>query len=474
MVGVPRGEYLEIRPGIGAARSSATHGIGSNYGMSFIFSLINKSPMLSAVARKIARRFPRVKSAVLKMSYAAALWQINPLAKGGKTYDKSLKTVILCVHDGSFTGAPVLGWNLARGLSETHNVICIMLHGGKLAADFMPFCVGFVVPMAGSIADADPQAFANRILRPIRSAFGLDYVVANSVESEIAVSAAAILDIPSLSLIHEFAEYTYPPRLIKVLNSADRVVFSSQLLASSARGATGLVLPHALIAPQGKCLLPAHDNQQHSSHLASLLADHKDGETFLCIGCGHVQIRKGVDLFIAAATQVLAKGVKAKFVWVGDGYDPERDYFLSVWLKDQIQRGGHAEGITILPALSAADLNTLYERADAMFLSSRLDPLPNVAIDALSAGVPVVCFDNASGFSDYFQEDAMLQQLVVPYFDFIAAAEKIYEVAMSRELRDNLSQSARALAKRRFDMDAYVKLLLDCLEEVSTTPKNHQ
>lgn len=440
--------------------------------MNAIFSLINKSPVLSSIARKLARRFPVVKSTVLKVSYAAALWQIKPLAKGSRTYDKSLKTVILCVHDGSFTGAPVLGWNLARSLSETHNVVCIMLHGGKLAVDFMPYCVGFVVPAVGSIANANPQAFANRILRPIRDAFGMDYILANSVESEIAISAGAILGIPSLSLIHEFAEYTYPPRLMKVLNSAEKVVFSSELLASSARHATGLDLPHALVAPQGKCLLPVNASQQHSSHLDSLLADCRDRETFLCIGCGHVQIRKGVDLFIAAATQVLAKGVKAKFVWVGDGYEPERDYFLSVWLKDQIERGGHAEGISMLPALSAADLDKLYERADAMFLSSRLDPLPNVAIDALSAGVPVVCFDKASGFADYFQEDDMLQQLVVPYFDFTAAAEKIYEVAMDQQLRDKLKQHSTALANRRFDMNAYVKLLVDCLEKASATPKN--
>lgn len=440
--------------------------------MSGIFSLINKSPMLSSMARKIARRFPLVKSTALKISYAATLRRIEPLAKGNKAYDKSLKTVVLCVHEGSFSGAPVLGWNLARGLSETHNVICIMLRGGKLAVDFMPYCVGLVVPAVGSIADANPQAFANRILRPIRDAFGADYILANSVESEIAVSAGALLDIPSLSLIHEFAEYTYPPRLIKVLNSADKVVFSSELLASSARQASGLDLPHALVAPQGKCMLPVKTGQQRSSHLASLLTDDEDQQTFLCIGCGHVQIRKGVDLFIAAATQVLAKGAKAKFVWVGDGYEPERDYFLSVWLKDQIQRGGHANGISILPALSAADLDTLYERADAMFLSSRLDPLPNVAIDALSAGVPVVCFKDASGFPEYFQDDNILQQLVVPYFDFTAAAEKIYEVAMNRQLRDKLSQHAKALADRRYDMNAYVKLLVDCLEDAATNPKN--
>ena len=428
--------------------------------------------MLSSAARKLVRRFPALKTTALKISYAAALWQVNPLARGGKTHDKSRKTVVLCVHEGSFTGAPILGWNLARNLSHTHNVVCIMLNGGKLATEFTPYCVGFVMPLVGSIANANAEAFASRILRPIRDTFGADYILANSVETEIVISAGAILGIPSLALIHEFAEYTYPPRLLKVLNAADTVVFSSELLAASARSATGMELPNAMVAPQGKSELPVTVNHRDSLYLQTLLAECDNPDTFLCVGCGHVQIRKGVDLFIAAATRVLAKGVKAKFIWVGDGYEPERDYFLSVWLKDQIQRGGHAADISIIPSLSSVDLDKLYKRADAMFLSSRLDPLPNVAIDAMSAGVPLVCFADASGFPGYFEEDVVLKGLVVPYFDFAAAADKIYEVAKDRQLRDKLSSHSVAFALRRFDMNTYIALLVDRLEETSLASKN--
>ncbi|MGV1867587.1 MULTISPECIES: glycosyltransferase family 4 protein [unclassified Rhizobium] len=404
------------------------------------------------------------------MSYAAALWRVKPLTKGGMDYDKAKKTLILCVHDGSFTGAPILGWNLARELSKTHNVVCIMLANGKLAVEFRPFCVAFVVPLAGSIGNANPKAFARRVLQPICDRFGVDYILANSIESEISVSSGAILGIPSVALVHEFAEYTYPPRLLKVLDCANAVIFSSELLVASARNATGRDLAEAIVAPQGKCDLPASDSQSHSDQLDALLAELVGTDTFLCIGCGHVQIRKGVDLFIAAATQVLERGVKAKFIWVGDGYDPDGDYALSVWLKDQIERGGHSTGIKIIPSLHAADLEKLYQRSDIMFLSSRLDPLPNVAIDALSAGVPVVCFAKASGFPGYFEEEVPLNYLVVPYFDFGAAADKIFEVANDRQLRDELSRHAVRLARRRFDMHRYVTLLVDRLEEISAKP----
>ncbi|WP_245498531.1 glycosyltransferase family 4 protein [Rhizobium ruizarguesonis] len=437
--------------------------------MNAIFALINRHPLLSSAARKLARRLPVLKSIALQLSYAAELWRLKPLTAGGKTYDPTRKTIILCVHDGSFTGAPILGWNLVRQLSQSHNVVCVLLSGGKLAAEFVRYSVGLVIPVAGSIGNANPEAFARRVIRPLREKFGADFILANSVESEIAISAAAILGIPSMALIHEFAEYTYPPRLLKVLGSAGTIVFSSELLAKSARDATGMTLPNAIIVPQGKCEVPVSGGQVHSSALDSLLNELADGSTFLCIGCGHVQMRKGVDLFIAAATQVLARGVRAKFVWVGDGYDPGRDYFLSVWLKDQIERGGYGADIRIVPALSAEDLEKLYRRADAMFLSSRLDPLPNVAIDALSAGVPVICFAAASGFPGYFEEDEILRRLVVPYFDFGTAAARIFEIANDHELRNQLSLRAVSLARRRFDMETYVELLV---EEMAKTTAN--
>ena len=39
-------------------------------------------------------------------------------------------------------------------------------------------------------------------------------------------------------------------------------------------------------------------------------------------------------------------------------------------------------------------LEPVYAMADIFLLSSRLDPFPNVAIDAMLAGLPVVCFEN--------------------------------------------------------------------------------
>src|SRR5207344_345919 len=115
-------------------------------------------------------------------------------------------------------------------------------------------------------------------------------------------------------------------------------------------------------------------------------------DTMLVLGLGTVHIRKGVDLFIDCASRVVlaAKGRPCRFVWIGTGYNPEQDAAYSVYLADQIRRAGLQEHVHFIE--STPDIEEAYKSADLLLLTSRLDPLPNVAIDAMTHGLPVVCF----------------------------------------------------------------------------------
>ena len=53
----------------------------------------------------------------------------------------------------------------------------------------------------------------------------------------------------------------------------------------------------------------------------------------------------------------------------------------------------------------------LIERSDLFVVSSRLDPLPNVAIDAMQASTPVLCFDNACGIAGLLKEHPSLHEV---------------------------------------------------------------
>src|SRR5690606_29760114 len=114
------------------------------------------------------------------------------------------------------------------------------------------------------------------------------------------------------------------------------VVFSSELLLKSARDVSGMLIPHAVVIAQGQSIIPEKDDAEGAKggeDVARIIADHKRDQFFLCIGCGYVQMRKGVDLFIATAAKVARDIPGAKFLWVGDGYNPDQDYQISIWLK---------------------------------------------------------------------------------------------------------------------------------------------
>ena len=59
-----------------------------------------------------------------------------PFRANPQRMDATRDNVLLVVHEASRTGAPVLGWNIARHLSERHNVVTILLGEGPLVADF--------------------------------------------------------------------------------------------------------------------------------------------------------------------------------------------------------------------------------------------------------------------------------------------------------------------------------------------------
>ncbi len=88
------------------------------------------------------------------------------------------------------------------------------------------------------------------------------------------------------------------------------------------------------------------------------------------------------------------------FIWIGDGLNHE-DVFFGVWLDKHMTEAGAGDPAGNLYFLPAGDYyHDLMRAADIMFLSSRLDPLPNVVFDATRFGCNVVMFRNASGFDD--------------------------------------------------------------------------
>lgn len=377
-----------------------------------------------------------------------------------KNLNRDRETVILVVHETSRTGAPILGLNLLMKLKSQwgFNVITISWRGGgEIEQAFVEESDLFIAPPPKQVFSRfDMDWISNRLVESARPR----YCIANSAVAHEMALSLTLHGVPVVGLVHEFATLFHSTEALRdYFKYIGAVVFPTEIVRASAmQNYPFLSSRQTHIIPQGKCTLPS---QHASSSVASfgssageLMNWGKTKKDFTVAGLGTVEWRKGVDLFIGAAASFRARfpEVPCRFVWIGNpgAHSTEATMYLS----EQLSRSNLDGSVVMLPA--TADLDSVYKSIDVLFVSSRLDPLPNVAIDAMSSGIPVVSFDRATGVADALRGHPELSFLIAPYVDSHAAAGIIHELATNVERAKRTQDLLRELAARLFDMDEYV------------------
>ncbi len=382
---------------------------------------------------------------------------------GDYDFKTDRETILVVSHEASRTGAPILSLNLVQALVGQYNVVALLLGGGPLSDAFK---LSGAAVLESFYLRGNP-GLANDIVSQLCARFNFKFALVNSIESRVVLPPLGDYFIPVISLIHEFASYTRPRNAFRdALFWSGEVVFSANVTMENALAEfPDLSDRSAHILPQGRCLLPLAEFseeqlQAESTHIHRLIRPKGLAEdTVVVLGAGTVQIRKGVDLFIECAARVVhaLDGNRCRFVWIGNGYDPDNDVGYSVYLADQIRRADLQEHVIFVGETAA--IETAYKEADLLLLSSRLDPLPNVAIDAMAHGLPVLCFDKTTGIADFLIESGLRSHCVAEYLDSSNMAKKILELAGSQALRKDVAEQCRAASMAYFNMAEYVASL---------------
>jgi glycosyltransferase involved in cell wall biosynthesis len=384
------------------------------------------------------------------------------------TFDRSKKTLLVVSHDASRTGAPILCLNIVKQLKTAYNIVTLLLGGeAQLREDFaresqmIAYLDGYT---PAAVAYACP-----RLLLQIRP----DIALVNSIVSYPVLPVLAQASIPIVTLVHERA-CMYPIDTLEgVVRYSSELVFSGSFTMNEAKSCASSWVPEARahILPHWPSAL---DDGEDAAKICNVFRpDGWPDDTVVVLGIGSVNFRKGVDLFIQCAQQIVARGRKRsflargrkqniRFAWIGHGYDPKNDMSYSIYLSEQIRRSS-LEGQVIF-AGEVIGLRTAYQMADLFLLTSRLDALPNVAIDAMCAGLPVLCFENGSGVADILAEEGLQGSCVAPYLDTAAMAELAVRLIGSPSRRRELGQKLSGIARDRFSMDRYISSLRQLLE----------
>ena len=389
----------------------------------------------------------------------------TPTACHGQEFDPSKPSILLVSHEASRTGAPILTWNICKQLSASHNTVVLLLAPGALLTNFQVDAhATYLIPEA-----KHNPTVARHVVDALRLRHSIGYAILNSIETGALCEPLTVAGIPNLLLIHEFAANTMPrDKFAHARVWASLTVFSTELTKADAASCFPGLFDHAKVMPQGRCLIPPTLRISPDAAFVSDIGpksapDIAKTKRRLVIGLGSVCIRKGVDLFIevAARMEKLSGQQDCEFLWVGGGY-PDYDPEYSAILKDQMSRAGLDDRIHIVAETD--DLESLYAKADLLLLSSRLDPLPNVAIDAICEGLPVVCFDRASGIADVLRANGLQERCVADYLDSTDMAQKAV-CLLEDQVSPTVRQALRRIGANAFSMPGYCDSLVGMQEE---------
>ena len=166
--------------------------------------------------------------------------------------DENRDTVLLVSHEASRTGAPILVYNIARQLRDRYNVVVVLLAGGALVADFEATCAAVVGPL--SYNDWLEHKY---LVKRLVDCYGPLYAIVNSIASRGLLPAFALLHVPTVTLVHEFASGSLPKKVMVALDWSTQVVFSAKIVLESAlKGHPTLLGRPVHILAQGQCDLP--------------------------------------------------------------------------------------------------------------------------------------------------------------------------------------------------------------------------
>lgn len=357
--------------------------------------------------------------------------------------------ILLVGHDAFPGGAQQLLLSIGTTLRRAFGVEVefLLLAGGAMEAAYRRVAPTTVVAGAAALS-ARIGALAAR---------GWRHAIVNTTAAGPAVATLRGAGLDAVLLVHEL------PRLIREkhlaesaragITAARSVVFPAPFVRDEVLSTLGLTADeHCVLRSQGiyKDLTASPDAAAGIRAELGLGAEDR-----LVLGIGYADMRKGFDLFLQLWRLLRWRGRRGVHLcWLG-AMDPE----MEAWLAEEIAVARDT-GTFHMPG-RRDDVGAFLRAADAYALTSREDPFPSVALEALAAGLPVVAFDRSGGIPGLLAETGA--GTVVPYGDVTAMAEALSGVlraAPEDATRRQEAASRKRLAASRFAWRPYVRDLL--------------
>jgi GalNAc-alpha-(1->4)-GalNAc-alpha-(1->3)-diNAcBac-PP-undecaprenol alpha-1,4-N-acetyl-D-galactosaminyltransferase len=175
---------------------------------------------------------------------------------------------------------------------------------------------------------------------------------------------------------------------------------------------------------------------------------------FRALSVGRLSPEKGFDVLLASFKRVCEGNRHAQLTIVGSG-PAETDLKA---LAEQLDLSHHVDF-----AGEVADVSSYYEAADVFILASRREGFPNVILEAMSFGVPVIATECPGGLQDLIVNGS--SGLLVPINDAARLGDAIVAILRDAGLADRLRETALSTLSR-YDSTAIAKQWIATINQV--------
>ena len=302
--------------------------------------------------------------------------------------------ILVVTHDCHPHGAQFLVLEMIRTLVRIgYKPVIVALDGGKLLESFRalgPLIVG------GATSTSELAVFlATWRDRGCKDAL-TSTVVCGSILPTLKKHGFRVI-----SLIHELSgvikSMKQEANARQIAAQADKIVFPAQMVRDQYEAVAPLDPLKVLIRPQGLLRNNPYKGRSQEAHMMVCARHGLLPNTQIVLNIGYLDERKGPDLFVEIAALVCDRNPKAIFIWIG-----HTEAAMEQMVKVRIEQLRLKDKVLLIGFNS--EPFDYYAAASAFALTSREDPFPNVVLESVSMGVPVVAFEKSTGAADYIEE----------------------------------------------------------------------
>lgn len=363
------------------------------------------------------------------------------------------KRILVLSHEASFTGAPILLLNLMKLLQQEQSIIfdIVLLRGGPLEKEFEKLGDVIVLKPADYSSNKLNLTYLLNLIKSrikIRQIFPklkkADLVFSNTIVNGHILKKLKRSNKPVLTYVHELDSipnfYPMETNLMESVKCSSIMLYPCMKVKEFLSG-TFKVDEKKLMRLNYLLDLSLLKNKNTEKNTGS--------DSITICGVGTASSRKGTDLFIETANEVIKKNNSIRFTWVGGFASKEDEERYRKSVKDfEIEKNFEFTGL-----MNPAEVKTIYSKFDALFLSSREDPYPLVVLESAFQKTPAIIFSESGGMEEFVSEE---NGWTVNGFDIAQAASIILSIT-----KDSSRQKGISAFNRVVDWHLNPSLILD-------------